>query len=180
MTSDMWHVTCDMWHVTCDMWQVNTCLPIMLHIFGFLMTQGVHKSIQYVTSDKWHVTCDIWHMTLFMGSKKKSGGKKNFTQGVKNLFGVEKLPKTAWRKKKLFGRQISPDSEPKYNNCQRKLRQEIKDNLFFSSNLLNQSSSPTLYFGTNSFNSITFTLRYWRAWSDVWSGSVNIYFLITG
>jgi len=33
--------------------------------------------------------------TLFRGSKKKSGGKKKFTQGVKNLFGVEKLPKTA-------------------------------------------------------------------------------------
>ena len=63
VTCDMWHVTCDMWHVTCDMWQVNTCLPIMLHIFEFLMAQGVHKSIQYVTCDMWHVTCDMWHVT---------------------------------------------------------------------------------------------------------------------
>ena len=104
VTCDMWHVTCDMWHVTCDLWQVNTCLPIMLHIFGFLMTQGVHKSIQYVPSDKWHVTYDIWHLTCDMwhvtnnkhictiffcggggqklysgGQKENSGGQKNFT-----------------------------------------------------------------------------------------------------
>ena len=52
-----------MWHVTCDMWQITTFLPIMLHIFGFLITSGVHKSIQYVTSDKWHVTCDMWLVT---------------------------------------------------------------------------------------------------------------------
>ena len=62
----MWHVTCDMWHVTCDMWQITTFLPIMLHIFGFLITSGVHKSIQYVTSDKWHVTRDMWHVTCDM------------------------------------------------------------------------------------------------------------------
>ena len=69
VTRDMWHVTCDMWHVTCDMWQVNTCLPIMLHIFEFLMAQGVHKSIQYVTCDMWHVTCDMWHVTCDMWQK---------------------------------------------------------------------------------------------------------------
>ena len=48
---NMWHVTCDMWHVTCDMWQKTTVLPIMLHIFGFIITPGVHKSIPHVIVD---------------------------------------------------------------------------------------------------------------------------------
>ena len=41
----------------------TSCILYLVYIFGFLVTPGVHQSVQQVTSDKWQVTSDKWQVT---------------------------------------------------------------------------------------------------------------------